>query len=545
MSSTEEESAAALRIQSVHRGRAARARVSSMKSASSLSEEAEKQAGHDNVTPSVPAMGVPDGKSDFDDAQVAAATKIQAAQRAKKARMDVSEMKQQKAAATKIQSVQRGKQARKEVAAMRVGTADATPEAETTAPAAEDTPAAPAAEELIAAANEAELEEAATKIQAMHRGRVARKQTNAMRGKGGPSDIEMDQETLLAATEAEERAAVKIQSVQRGRQARRDYAEKVAAASEGPQKEQVVMGSLAVEVDLVEFTEEQTVAAVRIQAVARGRQARNDVTKLREEKELTEAATRIQSVHRGRQARKTVAQVRSEQHAGFSQEEAEAACTINKHFRGFKARKEVADMREAMRMQITEEAREMMSTRIEHTTMSFLAKSTRALEAELLAKLDDKDKPKTFTESKARVALACHVARVNALGAVLKMAKIEPALATLIITGQQLPKGRELALQVARHTARDNVRAEWTEAHVAAMLTAATGLWQYEQMVVDRAITGARMLKLNFHCLPMLGCNQWDHMKPIWAFMKTVQDFCVTELEFIPCVLDWQALVEF
>ena len=81
---------------------------------------------------------------------------------------------------------------------MRVGTADATPEAESTAPAAEDTPAAPAAEELIAAANEAELEEAATKIQAMHRGRVARKQTNAMRGKGGPSDIEMDQETLRA-----------------------------------------------------------------------------------------------------------------------------------------------------------------------------------------------------------------------------------------------------------------------------------------------------------------------------------------------------------
>ena len=97
---------------------------------------------------------------------------------------------------------------------------------------------------------------------------------------------------------------------------------------------------------------------------------------------------------------------------------------------------------------------------------------------------------------------------------------------------------------LSEDTDRVEIREKY-RAHVAAMLTAATGLWQYEQMVVDRAITGARMLKLNFHCLPMLGCNQWDHMKPIWAFMKTVQDFCVTELEFIPCVLDWQALVEF
>ena len=41
-----------------------------------------------------------------------------------------------------------------------------------------------------------------------------------------------------------------------------------------------------------------------------------------------------------------------------------------------KARKEVADMREAMRMQITEEAREMMSTRIEHTTKRILSEKS-------------------------------------------------------------------------------------------------------------------------------------------------------------------------
>jgi len=76
--------------------------------------------------------------------EVAAATKIQAAHRAKRTRKDVSEMKQQKAAATKIQSVQRGKQARKELA---------------------------------------EQKGAATKIQSVQRGKQARKELAAKRAK--------------------------------------------------------------------------------------------------------------------------------------------------------------------------------------------------------------------------------------------------------------------------------------------------------------------------------------------------------------------------
>ena len=112
------------------------------------------------------------------------------------------------------------------------------------------------------------------------------------------------------------------------------------------------------------------------------------------------------------------------------------------------------------------------------------------------------------------------------------------------MTNSALPSGRELALQVARHTACDNIRKEWTSDHVAAMLTKATGLWQYEQVCHARALTGTRILKLEFHCMPMLGIKQWDHAKVYYAFIKAVREFCVFGIEYIPSLLDWRSLIE-
>ena len=60
---------------------------------------------------------------------------------------------------------------------------------------------------------------------------------------------------------------------------------------------------------------ELTAAALKIQASARGRAARKEVTRMREAEEETRAAIKIQAVHRGKAARKEVEAMREDQEA--------------------------------------------------------------------------------------------------------------------------------------------------------------------------------------------------------------------------------------
>jgi len=91
------------------------------------------------------------------------------------------------------------------------------------------------------------------------------------------------------------------------------------------------------------FGEDAEAAAVRIQAVHRGRTARKQV--LAEKEETAAAATRIQAVHRGRAARADVAAKRAAKQE--EEEMAGAALKVQASYRGFQARREVASMREA------------------------------------------------------------------------------------------------------------------------------------------------------------------------------------------------------
>ena len=112
-----------------------------------------------------------------------------------------------------------------------------------------------ASTEPVGGADNDDLEEqaaAAVKIQAVHRGKQARKELEEKR--------------------EQEAAAVKIQAVHRGKQARKELEEK----------------------------REMESAALKIQAVHRGKQARKE---LEEKREMESAALKIQAVHRGKQTR--------------------------------------------------------------------------------------------------------------------------------------------------------------------------------------------------------------------------------------------------
>ena len=184
--------------------------------------------------------------------------------RGKQARKELQEKREQEAAAVKIQAVHRGKQARKELEEKRRDV----PEAPPAASAVESDSAAvesmveelvdevSASTEPVGGADNDDLEEqaaAAVKIQAVHRGKQARKELEEKR--------------------EQEAAAVKIQAVHRGKQARKELEEK----------------------------REMESAALKIQAVHRGKQTRMELRKEREEQAA--AALKIQAVHRGKQTR--------------------------------------------------------------------------------------------------------------------------------------------------------------------------------------------------------------------------------------------------
>ena len=358
------------------------------------------------------------GGADDDDLeeQAAAAVKIQAVHRGKQARKELQEKREQEAAAVKIQAVHSGKQARKELEEKRRDVPEAPPaelvareDPSTTDPVRtafdkfdadgsdklergellkvleelgldvsdgefvafaealmedydadgngeldfeefkklyaqcleSDETRKAYVEELRAAvgglvggALSAVVEsDAAAKIQAVHRGKQARKELQEKR--------------------EQEAAAVKIQAVHRGKQARKELEEKRRDVPEAPPAASAVESDSAAVESMVEELvdevsastepvggadnddlEEQAAAAVKIQAVHRGKQARKE---LEEKREQEAAAVKIQAVHRGKQARKELEEKR---------EMESAALKIQAVHRGKQARKELEEKRE-------------------------------------------------------------------------------------------------------------------------------------------------------------------------------------------------------
>ena len=186
-----------------------------------------------------------------------------------------------------------------------------------------------AVEGLVGNAMSAIIEnDAATKIQAMHRGKLARREIREQK----------DQTT----------AAVKIQAVHREKQARKELTKQNEEPDEPSETDEEAVESLVAELVETSVTleegdeadeadvdlDEQAAAAVKIQAMHRGKQARGE---MQEQKEQTAAAVKIQAVHRGKQACKELEE---------QKEQTAAAVKIQAMHRGKQARKELEEQKE-------------------------------------------------------------------------------------------------------------------------------------------------------------------------------------------------------
>ncbi len=147
--------------------------------------------------------------------------------------------------------------------------------------------------------------EAATKMQAVQRGRVARRHTQQLR-------TERHMQTD---------AARKMQAIQRGRQGRK-YAQKIYNQQR----------------------DRQSSAAAKIRAQQRARQARRQVQEIREARGKYAAAQRLQARRRGQQGRRRAQEIRQ------SHEKHAAAAKLQTRQRGRQARKHVRKIREEREM---------------------------------------------------------------------------------------------------------------------------------------------------------------------------------------------------
>eukprot|EP01006_Ploeotia_vitrea_P058038 TRINITY_DN68681_c0_g1_i1.p1 TRINITY_DN68681_c0_g1~~TRINITY_DN68681_c0_g1_i1.p1 ORF type:complete len:701 (-),score=118.41 TRINITY_DN68681_c0_g1_i1:862-2964(-) len=155
------------------------------------------------------------------------------------------------------------------------------------------------------------MQTAALKIQAVQRGRAARKELKEQKAAAQPPQQAQDEELPDLNDPEMQAAALKIQAVQRGRAARKEIKDQ-KAATQPPQEED----------DLPDLNDpEMQAAALKIQAVQRGRVTRKELeTKAKEKQpepqeeelpdlndpEMQAAALKIQAVQRGRAARKQV-----------------------------------------------------------------------------------------------------------------------------------------------------------------------------------------------------------------------------------------------
>ena len=184
---------------------------------------------------------------------------------------------------------------------------------------------------------QAEAASAATKLQATHRGKRDRAAVAEMKTK----KIEED---LSLTGSAEETAAVaKMQAQARGKKARQELSEKkqaatrIAAVHRGNQSRARVSG-LRVEASLgLTGTEAESARIARLQAQARGKQARQEL------QGQAVAATQIAAAQRGRQGRARVAGLRIESKLGLSEQDTAGIARIQATQRGKAARQELAE----------------------------------------------------------------------------------------------------------------------------------------------------------------------------------------------------------
>ena len=247
--------------------------------------------------------------------------------------------------------MQRGKQARAKVAALKAKQAAEDAEAEVAAAEAE---AEAAAAEFTGTDDE---QAAATKLQAMQRGRKARAKVAELKAKQAAAEAERaaaaaEAETMEAekaaaefvGTPEEQAAATKVQAIQRGRVARAKLAAEKAAADAKLAELDAAIAAANVEEVNFEVTEEEQTAATKLQSIQRGRKARAEVDRLRREREaaaaelaeLNAAALKIQAVHRGKMTRMELREKR---------EQEAAALKIQAVHRGKMTRMELRDER--------------------------------------------------------------------------------------------------------------------------------------------------------------------------------------------------------
>jgi len=190
-----------------------------------------------------------------------------------------------------------------------------------------------------------ELAQAALKIQAVQRGKKDRLEVEQIRReKDDKLKVQKHEEASAAAaaqssqatTDAEDpelaQAAVKIQAVQRGKKKRQELEQK-RNEKEAPRPKYAASARQSGQLAPDDEDPELTQAAVKIQAVQRGKKKRKEVEQLRrgneeartapasqnhqsiadeEDPELTQAAVKIQAVQRGKKKRKEVEQIRRE-----------------------------------------------------------------------------------------------------------------------------------------------------------------------------------------------------------------------------------------
>uniref|UniRef100_A0A0G4GBW3 Uncharacterized protein n=1 Tax=Chromera velia CCMP2878 TaxID=1169474 RepID=A0A0G4GBW3_9ALVE len=323
--------AAAIRIQAAARGRKAREEVAAVR------EEKERAYGEEKAKEILEQLE-----------QEEAAKKIQAIHRGKAARQQVEQEKRERGqAASKIQALHRGKLARQSVRQQR----DEEQEAALKIQALQR--GKKARGEVEAKKKQKQEEEhAALKIQAIQRGKQARKETARQkqeeeeaakkiqaihRGKATRAELEKQRRE-------EEEAARRIQSIQRGKLARQELAKQRAEEEEAARKIQAIQRGKKTRADVAKQKAEEEEAAKRIQAIHRGKSARQEIAKQRAEEE--EAAKKIQAIQRGKMTRKQIDQQK--------QEEEEAAKRIQAVQRGKKARKEVDLMKRELSGSVAE-----------------------------------------------------------------------------------------------------------------------------------------------------------------------------------------------
>jgi len=285
-----EQHLAASKIQALARGRATRAKL--------------RTQTHPNahVAPYSPAVA-PNVAAD----ENMAAARIQAIARGHLTR---KELKQQHAAAAKIQAVQKGRLTRKQMKQQQqqqqghgsdTGSSTAEVESHTNqaVPASSSSSVSPSA---AAAADDADAEQAASRIQAIARGHLVRK--------------ELKQQHM---------AASKIQAIQRGRLTRKQFQQQQKQTDDMPNNVAAAHDASAqpdtsADLDALGPSVLHHQAATKIQAVVRGRAIRNKLKPVQHDAhdasqaaddslpDEDAAAARIQAIARGHLARKQVKQ---------------------------------------------------------------------------------------------------------------------------------------------------------------------------------------------------------------------------------------------